>query len=55
MKVTLPYGGEKVSFEVDDDRFVKMYDPVHTPPAPDFAAEIERALDHPVGTPRLRR
>lgn len=53
MKVTLPYGGEKVSFEVDDDRFVKMYDPVHTPPAPDFAAEIERALDHPVGTPRL--
>ena len=44
MKVTLPYGGEKVSFEVDDDRFVKMYDPVHTPPAPDFAAEIERCL-----------
>lgn len=53
MKVTLPYGGETVSFLVEDRRFLRMYDPVEAPAAPDFAAEIRRAIDHPIGAPPL--
>lgn len=53
MKVTLPYGADKVAFEVEEHRFLRMYDPIETPAAPDFEAEIRAAIDHPIGTPKL--
>lgn len=55
MKITLPYGEKKVSFEVEQHRFIRMYDPVEAPAAPDFEAEIRFAIDHPIGTPPLER
>ncbi len=32
-----------------------MYDPVEAPAAPDFEAEIRRAIDNPIGTPPLEQ
>ncbi|MEN6420291.1 MAG: nickel-dependent lactate racemase [Clostridiaceae bacterium] len=55
MKITLPYGGDTVSFEVPDRRFLRMYDPVEAPAAPDFEVEIRRAIDNPIGTPPLEQ
>ena len=53
MEITLPYGDKKVSFRVDEQRFLRMYDPVEAPAAADFEAEIRSAIEHPIGTPKL--
>ncbi len=50
MKITLPYGSKKVSFQIGDDRFIRMYDPAKALAAPDFEAEIRNAIDNPIGT-----
>ncbi len=55
MKITLPYGGDAVSFEVEDRRFLRLYDPVDAPAAPNFEGEIRRAIDNPIGTPPLEQ
>ncbi len=53
MEIKLPYGHETVSFQVEDSRFLRMYDPVHTPGAEDFDGEILRAIESPIGSKRL--
>lgn len=53
MDIKLPYADKTVSFTVPDNRFLQMYDPVKTPPAPDFEAEILTALEHPIGAKPL--
>lgn len=55
MKITLPYGGDAVSFEVEDRRFLRLYDPVDAPAALNFEGEIRRAIDNPIGTPPLEQ
>ena len=53
MRVSLPYGKEKVSFDVPDANFSRIYDPVSTVPAPDVEAELLRAIENPIGGPPL--
>ncbi len=53
MKVTLPYGHEKVSFEIPDKNFIGMMDPEFTPALDDLKGAIENAIDNPIGTPPL--
>lgn len=53
MKITLPYGSDTVSFEVAERRFLRMYDPVEAPAVVDFEKEILRALENPIGSPKL--
>ncbi|MBQ3224380.1 MAG: nickel-dependent lactate racemase [Oscillospiraceae bacterium] len=53
MKVTLPYGHEKVSFEIPDKNFIGMMDPQFTPAIDDLKSAIENAIDNPIGTPPL--
>jgi nickel-dependent lactate racemase len=53
MKITLPYGKEQISFSVDSSVFAGMYDPQPASGAEDPLAEIEYAMDHPIGTKPL--
>ena len=53
MKETLPYGHEKVSFEIPDKNFIGMMDPQFTPAIDDLKSAIENAIDNPIGTPPL--
>ena len=49
MKVTLPYGIEKISFEVPEKNFIGMMDPGYVPPLADLEGAICRAVDAPYG------
>ena len=49
MKVTLPYGNEKISFEVPEKNFIGMMDPGYVPPLADLEGAICRAVDAPYG------
>jgi len=53
LKIELPYGDGNVSFELEDRRFLRMYDPVRTPGTDDMEGEILRAIEAPIGTPKL--
>ena len=53
MKVTLPYGHEKVSFEIPDKNFIGMMDPEFTPALDNLREAIENAIDNPIGTKPL--
>ncbi len=53
MRITLPYGNQNASFEVEERYFAGMYDPVPTDPCADYESEILHALEHPIGTPGL--
>lgn len=50
MKVTIPYGHEKVSFDVPEKNFIGMLDPTFTPALEDIHTAIEHAIDNPIGT-----
>lgn len=49
MKVTLPYGNEKISFEVPEKNFIGMMDPGYVPPLKDLEGAICQAVDAPYG------
>ena len=54
MLVSLPYGARRtVSFEIPKERFDGMLAPAPSVPAPDPAAAVAEAIDHPIGTPPL--
>ncbi|MBQ7119764.1 MAG: nickel-dependent lactate racemase [Oscillospiraceae bacterium] len=53
MKVTLPYGHKKVSFEIPDKNFIGMMDPEFTPAIENLERAIENAIDNPIGTKPL--
>ncbi|MBE6910895.1 MAG: nickel-dependent lactate racemase [Ruminococcaceae bacterium] len=53
MKVTLPYGHKKVSFEIPDKNFIGMMDPEFTPAIENLERAIETAIDNPIGTKPL--
>lgn len=53
MEITLPYGCDKLSFHLEDRRFIRMYDPIKAPAAADFEAEILSAIENPIGVPKL--
>jgi nickel-dependent lactate racemase len=52
--VEIPYGVEILTVEVDKQNLGAILEPQPIPPCPDVAAEVQRALEHPIGTPCLR-
>lgn len=50
----LPYGTGSVTFDLPAGWAVQVLEPRHYPAEPDPRAAIRRALDVPLGTPRLR-
>lgn len=53
MRVTLPYGKEKVHFDVPDKNFIGMVDPPFVEQMENLPAAIKNAIDHPIGGKRL--
>jgi nickel-dependent lactate racemase len=47
--VTIPFDGVPYAFSVPDDNLAQVLSPAPSTPLADLDAEIERALDHPVG------
>ena len=52
-KVKVPYGRGMLCAEVADSNLVGVFESALPEAAPDERAEVERALDNPVGSPRL--
>lgn len=53
MYITLPYGHEKIGFTVPEENFCEILSPKEVAPADDIEAEIEKAIDNPIGTGKL--
>lgn len=49
MNVTLPYGHDKIQFEIPDKNFIGMMDPPFVPAIDDLEAAIRHAIDAPIG------
>lgn len=54
MNITVASGSKKLSVELDDSRVMGVLLPAAAGNAPDEAAEIQNALDNPIGSARLR-
>jgi nickel-dependent lactate racemase len=55
MKLSIPYGNDaQVSFNIPDQNFYGMLEPPNVQAAGDPEAEIEFAVDHPIGCPSLK-
>lgn len=54
MKINIPYGNSnKATFEIPEQNYYGMLDPLPVLPADDPTLEIERAISNPIGTPSL--
>lgn len=53
MTITLPYGRTRLECDVADGRLLGVFEAPLPPPAADQAAEVERALDAPLGSQPL--
>ena len=53
MRISIPYGRTRLEADVPDERMLGVYEAPLPPPASDPAAEVARALDDPIGSPRL--
>ena len=53
MRISIPYGRTRLEADVPDERMLGVYAAPLPPPASDPAAEVARALDDPIGSPRL--
>lgn len=52
--ISLPFGHGEVSLSIPADNLLGVFEPLPTEVAGDEAALVRRALDRPIGTPRLR-
>ncbi len=52
--VEIPYGPMTLRVEVDQRNLGAVLEPRSTPPSPDVAVEVRRALEHPIGSSPLR-
>lgn len=55
MNISIPYGRTRMEADVPADRLLGVFEPSLPPPASDPAAEVARALDHPIGSPTLEQ
>lgn len=53
MQITLPYGNEKIHFDVPEKNFIGMMDPAYTAPLADLESAIGQAIDRPIGSKSL--
>ena len=53
MLVQIPSGSSFAEAEIPDDNLIGVFAPALPPPAADPLVETDRALDEPVGSPRL--
>lgn len=51
--ISLPYGKTRISVDVAEERLVGVFTSELPPAAADEGAEVDRALDAPIGSPRL--
>lgn len=54
MKQWIPYGEDKLEFEIEDSRLIWKVSPKNLPGVKNEEEEIIRALNHPIGSPSLR-
>jgi nickel-dependent lactate racemase len=50
-----PFGKQQLTFQVSEANLVRVLGPHPVPACPDPIAEIQRALDHPLGTPPIEQ
>lgn len=53
MKISIPYGRKHLEAEISDSNLLGVFTSSVPAPAPDPIAEVERALDAPIGSPKL--
>lgn len=53
MQVSIPYGRTHLETDIPNDRLLGVFEASLPPLAPDPTAEVERALDDPIGSPKL--
>lgn len=53
MILSIPYGKTSVSFRIPDKNYAGMFDPPFTAPIENLEEAVEKALDNPIGSPRL--
>ncbi len=54
MRVEIPYGKERVKFNIDDDRVIKIITPSDVSPSPNPEGEVETALKNPIEGPTIQ-
>ncbi len=53
MQVTIPYGNEKISFDIPERNFAGMLDAPFTPEIDNLESAIENAIDNPIGAMKI--
>ena len=53
MTVSIPYGRTRLQADIPENRLLGVFEAPLPPVAPDPVAEVEQALDAPIGSPRL--
>ena len=53
MHIEIPYGQEKVGFEIPDKNFIAMMDPEFVEPISDIKSAILSAIDNPIGPKKI--
>lgn len=53
MHVELPYGNEKIGFDIPEKNFIGMLDPEFVPPVDDIKEAVVNAIENPYGGKRL--
>lgn len=54
VSIEIPYGRQTLSFEVPEHNLGRVLEPQPAPPCPHVAAEVQRALEYPIGVPPLK-
>jgi nickel-dependent lactate racemase len=51
--VNLPYGDTELGVNIPEENLIGVYSPEEVPPVSDVRAEVQRALENPIGSGRL--
>lgn len=53
MEIEVPYGSERLGFEVNKQRLLGVIAPVQTIPSPDPSKEIEISIENPINALKI--